>query len=137
MRKKVFTELIADHPISSASRLSGYPRSLHYYRPTRRRTARLDTEVLQAIELQVTEHPSYGVRRIAAMLCRAGIQVSRKKVYRIMKLANLVRKRSVRKHMIPKKMLTVPDKPDRLWQQDIYYLYLVWTRWMVLSIQHP
>ncbi len=126
MRREAFAELAQDHPISSASRLSGYPRSLHYYRPTRRRTAHLDTEVLQAIEKQVTEHPSYGVRRIAAMLRRAGIQVSRKKVYRLMKLTNLVRARSVRKHLLQKKMLmTVPDRPDRLFRAAGHNLHLV------------
>ena len=55
------------------------------------------------------EYPSYGVRRITAMLHRDGIAANRKKVYRLMKLANLVRKRSVRKHVIIKRILTVPE----------------------------
>lgn len=61
------------------------------------------------------EYPSYGVRRITAMLHRSGIAaVNRKKVYRLMKLANLVRKRSVRKHVIMKRILTVPERQDQL-----------------------
>lgn len=124
MRKAAFEALALEHGTSHASRLSGYPRSSYYYRRRKRCTnLRFDTEVLQAIEKQVTEHPSYGVRRIAAMLRRSGIAANRKKVYRYMKLANLVRKRSVRKHLIPKKMLTIPDRPDCLWQQDITYVW--------------
>jgi transposase InsO family protein len=46
------------------------------------------------------------------------MQVSRKKVHRLMKLANLVRPRSVRKHVIVKRILTVPERPDHLWQHD-------------------
>jgi putative transposase len=124
MRRAAFEALTLEYGTRCASRLSGFPRSLHYYQPAKRHTdPRLDTEALQAIEKQVTEHPSYGVRRITAMLRRAGIQVSRKKVYRIMKLANLVRKKSMRKHFIVKQLLTVPDKPDCLWQQDITYIW--------------
>lgn len=49
------------------------------------------------------------------MLHRSGIAaVNRKKVYRLMKLANLVRKRSVRKHVIMKRILTVPERQDQL-----------------------
>jgi hypothetical protein len=36
------------------------------------------------------EYPSYGVRRITVMFYRRGMTTSRKKVYRLMKLANPV-----------------------------------------------
>jgi len=69
------------------------------------------------------EYPSYGVRRITAMLHRSGITATnRKNVYHLMKLANLVRKRSVRKHVIIKRILTVPKRQDQLWQQDVTYI---------------
>jgi putative transposase len=133
MRKATFDHLVLEYGTTShAARLSGYPRSSHYYRPTGHRTAHLDTAVLQAIERQVMEHPSYGVRRIAAMLRRTGITISRKKVYRYMKLANLVRPRSVRRHLVIKKMLAVPDRPDCLWQQDITYIWCGTDGWCYL-----
>ena len=89
-------------------------------------------QVLEAIEKVALEYPSYGVRRITAMLHRSGITANRKKVYRIMKLANLVRKRSVRRHVIIKRILTIPERPDQLWQQDITYIWCGHDRWCYL-----
>lgn len=60
------------------------------------------------------------------MLHRSGIIANRKWVYRLMKLANLVRKRSVRKHVIMRRILTVPERPDQLLATG-YNLYLVWS----------
>lgn len=119
MRRTAFGQLVLKHSTRHASRLSGYPRSLHYYRPRKHtRGPHLDSIVLHAVERQAIERLYYCVRRIAAMLRRAGMQVSRKKVHRLMKLANLVRPRSVRKHVIVKRILTVPERPDHLWQHD-------------------
>lgn len=123
MRRAAFTELSLQYSISKSCSLSGLPRCSYYYRPGQHTKQRLDIQVLQAIERVALEHPSYGVRRITAMLHRSGIHVSRIKVYRIMKLANHTRKRSVRKHIVTKKMLTVPTGPDKLWQQDITYIW--------------
>src|SRR5205085_4148049 len=120
MRKAAFDQIVTNHGINRACILSGYPKSSHYYKPMQRtKVQHLDLDVLRAIEKEVLQHPSYGIRRVRAMLQRSGIAVNRKKVYRIMKLANLVRKRNVRKHVIVKRMLTVPERPDHLWQQDI------------------
>ena len=41
-----------------------------------------------------------------------------------MKHANLVRKRSVRRHVIIRRILTIPERPDQLWQQDITYIWV-------------
>lgn len=132
MRKAAFECMILELGTRHASRLSGYPRSLQYYHPRLRSTVHPDASLLQAIENIAIEHPSYGVRRITAMLHRAGITMSRKRVYRIMKLANLTRKRSVRKHIFGKKMLTVPSGPDQLWQQDITYIWCGTDGWCYL-----
>ena len=66
---------------------------------------------------------------ITATLRRSGVITSRKKVYRLMKLANLVRKKSVRKHVIMKRIFTVPERPDQLWQQDITYIWCGHDEW--------
>jgi len=55
------------------------------------------------------------------MLRRSGITVSRKRVYRLMKLTNLVKKRRVRKHLVRRRELVVPKGPNELWEQDITY----------------
>ena len=133
MRKAAFDQIVTNHGINRACILSGYPKSSHYYKPMQRtKVQHLDLDVLRAIEKEVLQHPSYGIRRVRAMLQRSGIAVNRKKVYRIMKLANLVRKRNVRKHVIVKRMLTVPERPDHLWQQDITYIWCGQDGWCYL-----
>jgi transposase InsO family protein len=147
MRRAAFEELLLrkENNVLKASVLSGYSRSSYYYRskqsspPTviRGRNSRssdsTEAVLLEAIEKVALEYPSYGVRRITAMLRRSGITaVNRKKVYRLMKLANLVRKRSVRKHVIIKRILTVPERPDHLWQQDITYIWCGHDGWCYL-----
>jgi putative transposase len=147
MRKAAFQKLLMmmkENSVLKASVLSGYSRSSYYYRPkqqpaaaavisSRNRRSSDLAAVLEAIEELALEYPSYGVRRITAMLHRNGIAaVNRKKVYRLMKLANLVRKRSVRKHVIIKRILTVPERPDQLWQQDITYIWCGHDGWCYL-----
>jgi putative transposase len=159
MRKTTFQELLAmttttkkkEKNILKASVLSGYSRSSYYYRSKQQPTisssssnsrsnrnrnpgdsAEKEAALLEAIEKVALEYPSYGVRRITAMLHRRGITTSRKKVYHLMKLANLVRKKSVRKHVIIKRILTVAERPDQLWQQDITYIWCGHDGWCYL-----
>lgn len=128
--------------VLKASVLSGYSRSSYYYRPKHpgavfisnrtRRSDSTEASALEAMEKVALEYPSYGVRRITAMLHRSGIIANRKRVYRLMKHANLARKRSVRKHVIIKRILTVPERPDWLWQQDITYIWCGRDGWCYL-----
>jgi putative transposase len=151
MRKATFEELLLmmkENNVLKASVLSGYSRSSFYYRSrpkqqqpaavissssrNRRRRSTDSAALIEAIEKVTLKYPSYGVRRITAMLRRSGIITSRKKVYRLMKLANLVRKRNVRKHVIMKRILTVPERQDQLWQQDITYIWCGRDGWCYL-----
>jgi len=145
MKKAAFEKLLImkkEKNVLKASVLSGYSRSSYYYRPkqqqpgissrNRRRSDSTEAAAFEAIEKVALEYPSYGVRRVTVMLHRSGITANRKKVYRLMKLANLVRKRSVRKHVIMKRILTVPERPDQLWQQDITYIWCGHDGWCYL-----
>lgn len=142
MRKTTFDELLIMNKgknVLKASVLSGYSRSSYYYRPKQQPainsndSIEAEAALLEAIEKVALEYPSYGVRRITVMLRRrSGITANRKKVYRFMKLANLVRKKSVRKHVIMKRILTVPERPDQLWQQDITYIWCGCDGWCYL-----
>lgn len=159
MRKAAFQELLVmmtnkekkNSSVLKASVLSGYSRSSYYYRLKHQPAIRSDSSnnsknhlsdstgetteasLLEAIEKVALEYPSYGVRRITAMLRRRrGIITSRKRVYRLMKIANLVRKKNVRKHVIMKRILTVPERPDQLWQQDITYIWCGRDGWCYL-----
>ena len=58
------------------------------------------------------------------MLHRSGIIANRKKVYRLMKPANLVRKKSVRKHVIIRDPYNTRKTRPTL--ATGYNLYLVW-----------
>ncbi|MEM3118081.1 MAG: IS3 family transposase [Nitrososphaerales archaeon] len=121
----VFQQLMSkERGVREASRLSGHATSSYYYKPKQRATKkRIDLAILEAIEREALEHPSYGVRRITAMLKRKGMHVNRKKVHRLMKIANLIKRRSVRKHAIRKRTLTVPVRSNHLWEQDITYIW--------------
>lgn len=124
MKGMVFQQLMSmERGVREASRLSGYATSSYYYKPKKRSKRRIDLAILEAVEREALEHPSYGVRRITAMLKRKGMHVNRKKVYMLMKLANLIKGRSVRKHTIRKRTLTVPVRPNHLWEQDITYIW--------------
>ena len=152
MRKTAFQELLVmmtkKNSILKASVLSGYSRSSYYHRHKQRQptisskshsnknhsseSIEAEASLLEAIEKVALEYPSYGVRRITVMLHRSGIIANRKKVYRLMKLANLVRKKSVRKHVIIKRILIIPERPDQLWQQDITYIWCGCDGWCYL-----
>ena len=152
MRKTAFQELLVmmtkKNSILKASVLSGYSRSSYYHRHKQRQptisskshsnknhsseSIEAEASLLEAIENVALEYPSYGVRRITVMLHRSGIIANRKKVYRLMKLANLVRKKSVRKHVIIKEDLIIPERPDQLWQQDITYIWCGCDGWCYL-----
>ena len=127
--------------VSRASTLSGHPRSSHYYKPIRRgpsssggttEAKRREATLIEEIESQSLSHPSYGVRRITAMLRRSGIIVSRKRVYRLMKLTNLVKKRRVRKHFVKRREFVVPKGPNELWEEDITYVWCGVDGWSYL-----
>ena len=76
----------------------------------------------EATEKVALEYLYFGIRKITAILDRSEIITSRKKVYQLIELPNLLRKRSVRKHVMLKWILTIPERPDHLWQYDTTYI---------------
>jgi hypothetical protein len=90
MRKAAFHELLMmmkENNILKASVLSGYSRSSYYYRPRPKQPAAISRShrrstdsaaLLEPIEKVALEYPSYGVRRITAMLHRDGIAAKRR-----------------------------------------------------------
>ncbi len=65
------------------------------------------------------------------MLRRNGLHVNRKKVHRLMKIMNLIKRRSVRRCMA-KRSVTIPEKPNHLWEQDITYIWCGRDGWCYL-----
>lgn len=106
-------------------------RSSFYY--TRQDPA--EAELRAAIERLVGEWPTYGYRRVTALLRREGWQVNRKRVQRVMRDMGLQVRRKPRKvrttnsqHDFPRYPNLVEGlaiiRPDQVWVADITYVRL-------------
>ena len=124
--------LAADYPRRLICRATGWPRSSLYLRAA----ARADEPGLRrAVERLAGRWPTYGYRRVTAMLRRAGWAVNGKRVRRVMAelgLAGQAPARRVRTtdsaHAFPRhpnlvEGLTV-ERPDQVWVADITYVRL-------------
>lgn len=135
------------HPISLMCRVLEVSKSGYYawlVRPPSDR-ALADAFLIERIKIIHSEHRAvYGVRRIHACLRRVGINISRKRVHRLMVkegISGLVkRKKGKTTVRIPGietaadlvKRNFVPDKPNTLWVADITYIR-TWEGWLYLA----
>jgi putative transposase len=121
-----------DHPVLSVVRqcdLVSISRSGFYYRPAGETPFNL--EVMRLIDAQFLETPWYGSRQMARHLRRAGYEVGRKRVRRLMALMGLApiyqRPRTTVPHpehrIYPSLLrdLTI-DRPNQVWCADISYI---------------
>lgn len=121
------------YPITLICQALDLPRSTHYYAPLPR-----DESAVQQAMLEVAqEFPTYGSRRLSAMMRRAPYQlnVNRKRVRRLMHQLGLVRRRRSRgrgttnsRHdygRFPNLVAgRVAAAPDEIWVSDITYVRL-------------
>lgn len=118
--------------------LTGVPRRSSYYEPVVRVPPPPDPAIRAAVHQVATDRPSFGYRRVTAMVRRTtGLAVNTKRVRRIMHLDHLVldsgaqppRKRIPKR---PGRILT--EAPDTAWQLDGKF---VWCggrdRWVILQ----
>jgi putative transposase len=121
-----------DHPVLSVVRqcdLVSISRSGFYYRPAGETPFNL--EVMRLIDAQFLETPWYGSRQMARYLRRAGYEVGRKRVRRLMARMGLApiyqRPRTTVPHpehrIYPYLLrdLTI-DRPNQVWCADISYI---------------
>jgi putative transposase len=120
-----------DYPVRQVCRILEYARSRHYYRPR----VRVEPTLQAAIVRLVEAWPTYGYRRITALLRREDFQVNRKHVARLMRDMGLQGQRPRRRprtthsdHAYPRypnlvQGLTVV-RPDHVWVGDITYVRL-------------
>lgn len=125
-------KLAATYPIRLVCRLLGVPRSSIYY-PAR---PALDEAMLKTALLDVAgEWPTYGYRRLTAMMRRLGWPVNSKRVRRWMDELGIhgappTRKRRTTSsnHAFPRYANLVQDleitRPDQVWVADITYIRL-------------
>jgi len=119
-------------PIRLVCRLLGVPRSSVYYTPR----PGADEAMLKTALLDLAgEWPTYGYRRLTAMLKRLGWRVNAKRVRRWMDELNLAGAPPVRKtrttdsgHAFPRYPNLVKDlkirRPEQVWVADITYIRL-------------
>ena len=120
------------YPIRLVCRLLGVPRSSVYYAPQ----PAADEAMLKTALLDLAgEWPTYGYRRLTAMMKRLGWRVNAKRVRRWMDELNLAGAPPVRKtrttdsgHAFPRYPNLVKDlkirRPERVWVADITYIRL-------------
>lgn len=120
-----------------ACALAGLPRSSHYYKPKPRAISKpmddVHAEVLRVCE----DRPSFGYRRVAAMIRRKlRVRVNEKKVRRIMRVEHLTLEPCVQptRVRIPKQRgKQLVSMPDVAYQMDIKYIDCGNDKWAYLT----
>lgn len=124
--------LAQDYPIQLACQLLECPRSSYYYQAE----PADETELMSAIEVTVTDWPSYGYRRVTQQIRREQkLKVNHKRVRRLMLQMGLSLKKKVSKrrttssqHPYPRYPNLVEGleiiRPDQVWVSDITYIRL-------------
>ena len=116
-------------PLSRGQALLGVARSSLYYRP--KVVSEEDLSLMGEIDRQYLETPFYGSRRLKAWLERRGIQVSRKRVQRLMRIMGLraIYRRPDASRSAPERRVypyllrnTRITRPNEVWAADITYL---------------
>lgn len=124
-------EQLAETGISKAKAcaLAGLPRSSLYY-AKRRRSYTPEEGLCEKIVQLCRERPTYGYRRIAAMLRRQGCIVNRKKVQRIMGQLGLLHKSPAhRPHWEIHRGKQAAELPDTYWQADMTKIWCGYDGW--------
>ena len=124
--------LSQEYPVATLCQVLNYPRSQVYYRP---QAPPDETEIKAAIVKLCGQHPTYGYRRISAMLKRQGHGVNHKRVTRLMRELEVMGKPAVKRRRTTNSnhefkrypnlvMNLVVERPDQVWVGDITYIRL-------------
>jgi hypothetical protein len=81
----VINDLKDQIPLREISRISGISLSGYYYKPVKRHIQRLDPSIKERIRYIASERPTYGYRRVWAILRNHGTKVNRKTVRKVLK----------------------------------------------------
>lgn len=113
--------------VKRARHLTGLSRRSHYYVPRPRLPPPVDSEIREAVVEVAKERPSFGYRRVTAMVRRKlQRRVNTKQVRRIMRIEHLTLNPHAQppRKRVPKKPGTIiTEKPDMAWQMDVKYIW--------------
>jgi transposase InsO family protein len=118
----VLDDLKDQIPLREISRISGISLSGYYYRPRKRHVQRLDPSTRERIKGIASERPTYGYRRVWAILRNQGTKVNQKTVRKVLKNSNLSLPASKHRGRTKTRNLYKPNGPDQLWETDITYI---------------
>ena len=121
-----------DYPLATVCQVLNYARSQIYYEP---QGPPDDTDIKAEIIDLAGRYPTYGYRRITAMLTRQGHSINHKRVVRLMRALGLVGQRPVKRKRTTNsnhdfkrysnRVLNLEiDHPDQVWVGDITYIRL-------------
>ena len=124
--------------LSRVLKVLGIARSVWYARakeapkPPGRKPQPVPEGLAEAIRTLAHRYPWWGYKRLAVVGRRAGLSVSNKQVYRVLKAAGLLQKRRVRKaelYQAARLFELLPQGPNELWQADVTYLHIPGHGW--------
>jgi putative transposase len=118
----VINDLKDQIPLREISRISGISLSGYYYKPVKRHIQRLDPSTRARISDIASERPTYGYRRVWAILRNQGTAVNQKTVRKVLKDNNLNLPASKHRGRTESRNLFRPHGPDQLRQTDITYI---------------
>ena len=118
-------------PKSRSAYLAGIARSMIYYQ-RRKREPQYDADLERRISDIVTERPSYGTRRVTAMIRRSGSKIGRNRVRRHMRHMNLIaRHKKVHRKYVPRTVVVA--RPNIMWETDFTKIYIEGEGWVHLT----
>ena len=118
----IFWDLRDRMTLRRISRISGLSLSGYYYLPRERHVRRLDPSIVERIKSIALERPTYGYRRVWAMLRNQGTKVNQKTVRKVLRENSMMLPASKMKGRTNKRDLFRPTGPDQLWETDITYV---------------
>lgn len=116
----------------------GVAASSWYHRPEEqpKKPGPAPTALDEALQMKVLVfarlYPWWGYKRLAIVMRRAGVVVSKKFVYAVFKANDLTQKRRVTKaelYQSAKLFELLPTRPNALWQTDVTYIHIPGHGW--------
>lgn len=124
-----------DVSVRKALSYSGLSSCTYYYRKKTEQAPRpIDVSILDAVERTALKRPSFGTRRMAAVLSKElRTPVNRKKVQRIFRALNWITPSMKKSEIIRSAAkLLRPEAPNELWEADMTYVWCGRDRWCYL-----